>query len=587
LSTRASRQTNNESRIIHFQKKNARDLIESLRVGGEESGRGIGGSGSESEAGGGSNTNPNPVKLTELGDIISPLVIDFQIYDDRNLVGNVNGDTQITFINLPFLLFLNLRLIIKSVDPIITIAGQIVSGVGSVPLITTAVNDFLDITVGSDDQVTIFIGTVKKNDESGADVAPTLPLNVNAIGNSPSTIQVIWDPPSLGTLPITYDVAFSTSSAGDPATGPTTHAPGSPDLDIVTNLHTITGLISATTYFVWIRAKNAIGNSNYVGPIQTNTEGITNPGGVNFAIPGSSVLWNSITINWTQTGGLEFTLTRKVTGESDDTAKLLKDAVITSGPLVDTDNIEPVTSYDYKLESRNGFGLLLGTQIITVVTPDLPTPTFVLSNIGRTLNFLNTFPVDIGHIDVQWALDSLFTVGQSGIKNHVRSLPWTSQANISFQTNNLNQNTLFFGRARMVKNGHVGPWSTEQSVTTGTLSSPSQPPLIVTSPATGQTRIKVTYPDSPTRDEIAVLSWRLQSSVGEYFDTIYDVGTTVIANSYSRNQPPSDDLNALENKVEVIREGAWSPGDSITVRCVLVNAAGTSIASTDNVLVDL
>ena len=136
MSTRASRQINNETRIIKFQKKNGRDLIESLRIGaGSEFGRATGGSGSESEGGGSPSTIPNTVKIKELGDITSPLEIDFQIHDDRSLTGNVDGDTVITFANIPALLLLSLRLYIRSADPIITIGGTIVSGVGSSPLI--------------------------------------------------------------------------------------------------------------------------------------------------------------------------------------------------------------------------------------------------------------------------------------------------------------------------------------------------------------------------------------------------------------------------------------------------------------------
>ena len=584
MSTRASRQTNNETRIIKFQKKNSRDLIESLRVGtGSESARAVGGSGSESEGGGAQGLNQTIQKIKELGDITSPLVIDFGIHDDRSLTGNVDGNTAITFAHIPTLLLCTLRLYVRSTDPIITIDGTIISGVGSSPLVETEIGDFLDISLSSTDQVNVIVGTVKKNDKT--EEAPGLPLNVQAIGNSASTINVIWDSPLIGTQPIKYDIAFSTSPAGSAANGPTTHAPGSPDNDIITNLHTITGLVSATTYYVWIRAKNDIGNSDWLGPFQTNTEGITNPGGVNFNIPGASVLYNSITINWTQTAALKFTLTRKITGTSDDTAKLLKDDVVTSGPLVDTDNIEPVTSYDYKLESRNGFGLLLGTQTITVTSADLPQPVLVLTAVGRKLNFAIDFLADIGIADYQWALSSDFLTSPSSIRNFARPVPFDVSTH-SVQSPELSADTLFYGRVRFNKLGKLGPWSIVQSITTGTLLTPSQPSLTVTSPATGQARIKVTYPDSPTRNEIAVVSWRLQSSVGPYFDTIYDIGTTNIANSYSRDQPPSDDLNALENRVEVLREGAWPNGVLLTFRCVLVNASGTSPADTDDEIID-
>ena len=295
MSTRASRQTNNETRIIKFQKKNSRDLIESLRVGtGSEAARAVGGSGSESEGGGAQGLNQTIQKIKELGDITSPLIINFNVYDERSLTGNVDGNTAITFAHIPTLLLCTLRLYIRSTDPIITIGGTIVSGVGSSPLVETEIGDFLDISLSSTDQVNVIVGTVKKNDKT--EEAPGLPLNVQAIGNSASTINVIWDPPLIGTQPIKYDVAFSLGSAGNPTNGPDVHAPGSPDNDLTSNEHNITGLVSATTYYVWIRAKNDIGNSDWLGPFQTNTEGVSNPAGVNFAIPGGSVLFDSITM---------------------------------------------------------------------------------------------------------------------------------------------------------------------------------------------------------------------------------------------------------------------------------------------------
>ena len=110
--------------------------------------------------------------------------------------------------------------------------------------------------------------------------------------------------------------------------------------------------------------------------------------------------------------------------------------------------------------------------------------------------------------------------------------------------------------------------------------------MTVTSPAPGQIRIKVKYTDTPTRNETAVCTWKLFTSVGETFSSIFKVGTTTPqANSYDRDTPPDDDLNPLENRVEVIRVGGFNPGDHITVRCVLVNLTGTSIADTVNVFV--
>jgi len=480
LSTRASKQTNNESRIIKFQKKNSRDLIESLRVGGEEAGRGIGGSGSESEAGGGSNINPNPAKITELGDITSPLNISFNDYSDRTLVGNVNGNTTITFSNLPFLLFLNLRLIIKSVDPIITIAGQIVSGVGSSPLITTAVNDFLDITVGSDDQVTIFIGTTKKNDESGADVAPTLPQSLSALLVSDTEVELFWSDPTTGNLPITYEVAWSTSNAGNAADGPDTPAAGSPDIGITDNSYIIPGLVIDTTYYFWVRAVNSEGNSDYAGPHEQAT----------------------------------------------------------LGP-----------------------------------------PVFTLASAARTMDATVTWVPFMSIVIIEVANDSGFTdIINTRIHSRSFSGDWSTSENELFKSATLFPSTLYYVRARFIKNQVTGPNSAGQSSTTGTLLPPSQPTLTLSSPSTGIVTIKIRYDDDPTRDEEATVSWRLQSSSGPY--------TAFGGNQYQRNSPPIDDLDSREDRLEVDRTGGWPNGVLLTFRCALTNIAGDAPVETENVTID-
>jgi len=294
-------------------------------------------------------------------------------------------------------------------------------------------------------------------------------------------------------------------------------------------------------------------------------------------------LFDSVTITWDQPGGALFSLTRinTVTGAVEE----LQNFDVSDADIVDDIGILPNTNYDYKLTVFNGFGTIIGSSTINVTTPDLPAPVLVLTNQERQLVFTISFLEDIGIADYQWALDTAFTLGVSSIRNFARPFPY-DVSDKSINSPSLSSTTTYYGRVRFNRFGSLGPWSVVQNITTGTLLIASKPTLTVTSPATGQIRIKVKYNDSPTRDEIAVISWRLQSSVQEYFETIYDTGTTNIANTYSRNQPPSDDLNSLENRVEVIREGAFSPGDSITVRCVLVNAAGTSIADTDNVLVD-
>lgn len=212
--------------------------------------------------------NPSNNLPDDLGDIVSPLVIDFRKVNNRSLIGNISGNTIITFINIPVLLEMTLRLYIRSIDPIITIDGTIASGVGSVPLVVTAVNDFLDISLSSINQVDVIIGTVKKNDKT--DEKPSVPQSLAALLVSDTEIEVFYSDPATGTLPITYEVAWSLSNAGTTG-GPDTPAPGSPDIGITDNSHIVSGLTISTTYFFWVRAINAVGNSDYAGPIEQAT----------------------------------------------------------------------------------------------------------------------------------------------------------------------------------------------------------------------------------------------------------------------------------------------------------------------------
>ena len=166
---------------------------------------------------------------------------------------------------------MTLRLYIRSADPIITIDGNIASGVGSSPLIETAVDDFLDISLSSTNQTDVIIGTVKKNDKT--DEKPSVPQNISALLVSDLAVELFWSDPATGTLPITYEVAWSTSNAGNATDGPDTPAAGSPDTGITDHNHIVSGLTIDTTYFFWVRAVNSEGNSDYVGPHEQATLG--------------------------------------------------------------------------------------------------------------------------------------------------------------------------------------------------------------------------------------------------------------------------------------------------------------------------
>ena len=422
-------------------------------------------------------------KIKNLGDLSDPFVIDFAIMDTDSLIGNIPQNTVITFTNIPADLFMNLRLYIRSADPIITIDGNIASGVGSSSLIVTAVDDFLDISLSSINQTDVIIGTVKKNDKT--DEKPSVPQNLSAFLVSDLEIELFWSDPATGTLPITYEVAWSTSNAGNATDGPDTPAAGSPDTGITDNNHIVSGLTIDTTYFFWVRAVNSDGNSDYAGPHEQAT---------------------------------------------------------------------------------------LGPPVFTLASP------------ARSLDATVTWVPHMSLLIMEVADDAGFT-NIVATRTHARSVSgdWNNSENELIKSIALAPLTLYYVRMRFIKNQVTGPNSAIQNSTTGTLLVPSQPTVTITSPSTGVARVKVRFNDASTRDEIATVTWRLQSSVNEYFSfggNVYD------RNLQQSGLLPPDDLNALENRIEVLRTGPWPNGVLLTFRCVCTNLAGESTADTDDEIID-
>lgn len=523
-------------------------------------------------------------KPNNLGDLNSGFVVNFNIFDDRQLYANqITGvpppsNVPLTFINIPPNLSTNLKIYMLDVNTLnsLTVGGTVIYDSGSDPfsIKPLAVNDFLSIEFESNDQANINIISVKKNDDSGGvDVAPGIPGNIYAIGNTNSTVIVSWDQPEVGTLPITYDIAWSTSPAGDATNGPTTPAPGSPLTGITENLETVTGLLSATTYYFWVRGVNVVGSGDWAGPQQTNTEGTTNPGGVNFAIPGGSVLYNSITITWDQPSALLFTLFRT---DPDGTVTTLQERSISAIDIVDTRNIQPITNYDYTLQTYNEFGTQLGTQIINVNSADIPTPVFVLSVVnGQALNFNVTFPADITLSEVEWALDSGFTTGLVQ-RDFSRPLgDWSVPGSFDFTTNQLfPPGTTFFGRVRLVNQSNTGPYAATQNVTTSIDPIPDELDdfgnLSIAGDANGLIRLEVNFGNSTSIGESAIITFRDSASVGGYF--------TYPGFELSRDNPPTDDLDpGDEDEIQVVRGGG---GHGAVGTLTVVAGAVTAIAVT-------
>lgn len=492
-------------------------------------------------------------KKTDFGTITEDLVIDFIDFDDRNIVGDINGSPiAITFLNSNTNIRLHMKIYLRSTNPTLTIGGQVIDN-GTKPWV---IDDFLDIDLRFDFPPTAVIEVVKKNNDlGGGDIVPGIPLDVLSTDERKNSIKIIWQPPLTGTLKVLYDLAWSTSPAGNSTDGPDTNAPGSPITGIDALEQTASGLNTSTTYFFWVRGTNAAGNGIYFGPLQTVTEPSNTPGDVNFSISATS--FNTVQASWVQPVGkqLQFTLTRDPGGNSE---RLLASRVTTSEIIID-DRLEPLTLFPYRFEVFNEVGSLLSIINVNVTTPDLPLPVVTITVIGRTLQFSVPIPIGINICDINWSTLDTFVAFQDRqlVKTVSKSLPQT----VIFQTPDLNQNTEYFVRARFELNAHDGQFNATQSATTGILPTPQRPQIdTFTSNLTrGIVKFEIDFQDNESVNERADISFRDAGSVGEFFP--------FGGNALDRDSPPADDLDPNdENQILVVRAGGgWGAVATITV----------------------
>lgn len=505
-------------------------------------------------------------KLDELGDLNSGFVVNYNIYDDRQLYANqVSGAPSavaLTFINIPPNLSTNLKIYLKDVTATnsLTIGGTLIYDSGNDPfnIKPFAVNDFLAIEYESPDQANITVISVKKNDEDvSGDVIPGVPTDVEATDLQQTSIKIIWNPPDTGTLKVLYDIAWSTSPVGDATNGPTSPAPGSPITGIDALEQQVTGLIVSTTYYFWVRGTNVVGNGNYFGGLQTSTEPSDIPGDVNYAI--APVDFRTVQASWVQPAGkqLQFSLIRDP-GGSDE--RLLASRVTTSETIID-DRLEPVTSYPYTFQVFNEVGTLLSTVNSNELTPDLPLPVLTLGVVGRKLQFSIPIISGINIAQVQWDLVDTFDFRPADLQM-IKTSAKDVQQTVVVQTQELNAATTYFVRARFKLNENNGAYNATQDDTTGTLAVPAQPDINIFGIGgdnNGLIKFEIEYDDNISLGETGYITVRDSASVGAY--------TTYPGFALARDNPPVDDLDPLdEDEVRVVRGGGgWGASGTIIV----------------------
>ncbi len=495
-------------------------------------------------------------KTPDLGDISGEFNVDFDAYNERQLFGNQVGATAvITFSNVPDTLSLNLKLYMTSaIRTSLTVAGTLIFNAISDPytLKPIRLNDFLSIELeSSTGSTSVSITSVKKNDESeAADVAPNKPGNIYAISNTNSTVDLSWDQPTIGTLPITYNIAWSTSSAGDSTNGPTTPAPNSPITGVTENLKKIEDLLAATTYYFWIQGVNSVGSGEYAGPQQTNTEGTTNPGNVSFSASDTDFRTNTIIWSNSGTESLLFTLFR--TDADGSNRVTFQTRSTNTGTWVDTYQLNPSTLYRYTIQVYNEYNTQLGAITANATTRVIPAPTFDLTVVnGRRLNFEITFPAYTSLVEIDYSLNSLFPVGEFTRRRYARPIgDWTIPSTpTDYQSSDLNRGVTYYARARIIKDGQNGTYSSTENTTTRIPPIPMRIRSVTSVDApSGLLRINATFRDSVSVNESAVLTFRDSGSVQRYYAYPGFV--------WSRDNPPEDDLDPTdEDTIQCVRGG--------------------------------
>ena len=95
---------------------------------------------------------------------------------------------------------------------------------------------------------------------SSSVVPPLPPSGLSAVHTSPTTITVYWTPPTNGTIPTGYEIAYFPGAENIPDTVVSV-SNGS------TNSHEISNLNDTVTYHVSIVSVNGAISSNTTGPV--------------------------------------------------------------------------------------------------------------------------------------------------------------------------------------------------------------------------------------------------------------------------------------------------------------------------------
>ncbi len=497
-----------------------------------------------------------------LGEMSGDTTIDLDTVSKDFLSVVIDGNTDISFSNIPDVLNLELKTIMKSTGHTLTVAG-------------TA----LDVAYQSGDVfrwkiVTLDGGAslqVSFQDNLEVENFPvSLPESFEFVGVSDAEIEAKWNPPNTGNVPITYDLAYSTSPSVDE-----NETPNGDDIVFVNDISGIEKLIEnlnhSQTYYGWIRAKNIISTSNWVGPIQTNTDAPLTDGILKFSV--ISPDFQTIVGSWVSPPHRTYRYNFTLTDEQGD-AEIIRYQSLSES--FTKKRLKPNVQYSYNFKVRNEFGRIILEKSGTITTVPLPVPEIVASVSGTTISVDVTIPAGVDKVRLE-----------HDIRNNFLTIPIPSQdihrtigsdinqpENKTITLPNKNPSTHYYLRASSEFLGELSEFSKVTDVTTGSYLAP-QPisSLRVTFPESGIARIRGRW-GSDFRGEWCVIS-RYQNGVAGSVHVI----------TISRSNEPRD-MDERENRFEVLADVSDGIGQSWTFVATPENQTDAGSSDTDSVVIE-
>ena len=190
--------------------------------------------------------------LFNLQEISGNVTVDLNKVSQDYLSAVIAGNTNVSFINVPEVLHLEFKTIMKTNGNTLSIAGKL-----------------LDVSYNSGDTFVWRISTLRgeaglsasfQSIEEIENFVVSVPQNYASLVKSDQEILLSWNQPLQGNVPITYDLAYSKYYSVD--------ADGNPNVAnmiFVNDLEALDYLLSelshSTKYYIFLRSKNIISKS--------------------------------------------------------------------------------------------------------------------------------------------------------------------------------------------------------------------------------------------------------------------------------------------------------------------------------------